>query len=62
MMPSLDRGHTSLLSYTLLSDFILCYVIRGQQAREVYGGTLGQLLCEKADEGVQVCCVVGRGV
>ena len=36
---------------------------RGQEAEDIYGGSLGELLCEKADEGVQVCeclyvCVV----
>ena len=27
---------------------------RGEDALNIYGDTLGRLLCEKADEGVQV--------
>jgi hypothetical protein len=27
---------------------------RGVEAQDIYSGTLGELLCRKADEGVQV--------
>jgi len=33
-------------------------LLRGQEAVEIYGGTLGELLCKKADQGVRVKVMV----
>jgi len=52
------RNAKHLICITGWSVWTGLFLFRGQQAREVYGGTLGQLLCEKADEGVQVYVMV----
>ena len=36
----------------------LARLLRGQEAVEIYGGTLGELLCKKADQGVKVKVMV----
>ena len=47
-----------LITITGWSVWTELRLFRGQEAVEIYGGTLGELLCRKADQGVEVKVMV----
>jgi len=48
------RGAKHIICITGWAVWTKLRLFRGVEAQEIYGGTLGELLCQKADEGVQV--------
>jgi len=48
------RGARHIICITGWAVWTKLRLFRGEEAQEIYGGTLGELLCQKADEGVQV--------
>eukprot|EP00088_Acartia_fossae_P036456 TRINITY_DN3767_c0_g1_i10.p1 TRINITY_DN3767_c0_g1~~TRINITY_DN3767_c0_g1_i10.p1 ORF type:complete len:833 (-),score=154.58 TRINITY_DN3767_c0_g1_i10:667-3165(-) len=52
------RDAKHLICITGWSVWTGLYLFRGQEAVDIYSGSLGELLCEKADEGVQIYVMV----